>query len=499
MSKIAKNTSFLFISHAIGKAFAFGILIILPRYLGEGGFGRYFFAISFASLIWSLVELGMQAPLTREIAREIATDTSRVRVKRLISNAISIELLLSAIAFIFIVAFMKWFNYPKETVIVVYLMGISELFNAISYMLRAVFRAFERMEYEGLSVLIERGTVFFIGGTLVVLGYDLMTFCVAVLGASFLSLLVSVFIVVWKFCRVSLRFEREIWVDLLKKSLPFALGNILSMLYFRIDTIMLSKLSSLGEVAVGWYGTAYSLIMASTVLPGALSGAIFPSMARSFNALSGSAGSKPQDFQRSGELGDGGDGDIGELRNLYTNSLRLMFIFGFPMGVLLWVGSDEVVNFLYPSSKFSFISIEAVSSTLKILVWAGVLLFLNFVLITLLRAADKRVAFSLIIGATAILNIVVNLILIPKYNQLGSAIAMVSSESFFFIAAFSYIWFKVCRPYSYSLKSAVKVAMVSILVGAVLSSIKGVVSPILLIAASMVFYGAIVGAFVIRR
>jgi O-antigen/teichoic acid export membrane protein len=142
-------------------------------------------------------------------------------------------------------------------------------------------------------------------------------------------------------------------------------------------------------------------------------------------------------------------------------------------------------------------TIASISSTLRFLIWAGVLLFLNFVLITALRAADRRAAFTTIIGATAILNIAANAFLIPRYDHLGAALAMIISESFFFISAFCYIWVKICRPYG--LRSNIKVILASLLTGVILSTIKGNVSPTLLLAISMALYGVTVYALVIKQ
>ena len=63
----------------------------------------------------------------------------------------------------------------------------------------------------------------------------------------------------------------------MQQALPFAVGNLFNLLYFRIDAIMLSKLAQKGVDANTWYGLAYAIVMAFTTLPGAfMMGAMFP-------------------------------------------------------------------------------------------------------------------------------------------------------------------------------------------------------------------------------
>ena len=70
MISTAKNTFYLLVAYAYQKVVALFYFIILARYLGADNFGKYTFAISFTALFAVLIDVGLFAVLTREIARD---------------------------------------------------------------------------------------------------------------------------------------------------------------------------------------------------------------------------------------------------------------------------------------------------------------------------------------------------------------------------------------------------------------------------------------------
>jgi len=406
-SSILRNASFLFTAHISGRILSFILTIMLPRYL-TGGFddlGKYFFALWLTNLLSSVTELGLQTPLIRDIAAD------RSKASLMISNAFVIRIVLSIVNFL-ILAILIMLKYPGEVGVLIYIIGLSEIINAIAQLFRCTFRAYENMGYEALGVIVERFVVFLIGMSVVILGYGIVAFGVVILIASAVNLTLTFLIMVLKFNRINFRLvSAKLSIDLLKKSLPYALGGLLYMAYFRVDGILLKNImGTSGDVAMGWYGTGYSFVNALTIIPGAFMSAIFPVMSRVFSS------SVPS-----------------ELDSLYTRSLKLMFMTGLPIAIGVAFLADDIVMILYPPSHFGLADREALSIILKVLIWSGMLLFLNTVIITLYRATDARKAFAIITAISLCANIISNLILIPKYSYLGASISMVISETLFFV------------------------------------------------------------------
>jgi len=382
---------------------------------GLSDLGRIFTVLWLTNLLTMLSVLGLPTPFIREVA------VDRSKAPRMITNAIAIRLALSLITFP-IMAVVAKLVYPDLT-LPIYIVGIAGLINALARLLRCIFRSFERMEFGALGEIVERLAVFSLGMYAVSRGYGIMGFCTAVLLASVLHLALTFSIMAGKFSRPNFRLlDIKLCIHLLRQALPFALSGALSAMYLRIDGLMLKHIMGTGgNVAMGWYGTGYGFIMSLTVIPGAFMGAVFPVVSRMLGS------SKPAvDF-------------------LYTKSLKLMFITALPIAVGVTFLADGIVMSLYPLERFTFQDQEAISRILEILTWACALIFINFVFVTIFRAANKQRAFLTVMVASVSVNIASNLILIPMYGHLGAAVSMVVSESVIFIYGLWYTQKRVCK------------------------------------------------------
>jgi len=422
-SSVIKNASYLFMAHFAGRILSFAITIILPRYL-SGGFedlGKYFFALWLANLLSSITELGLHTPLIRDVT------TDKSKAASMISNAFIIRIALSFVTLIIIII-LALFVYSDISALII-IVGIAEIMNAISQLLRCMFRAFENMEFEALGVILERTAVFALGLFIVYRGYGIVAFGVAVLIASVLNLVFTLLAMSIKCTRINiLLLDRFSCIQLLRSSLPYALSSILYMAYFRIDGIMLkSIMGTAGDAAMGWYGTGYSFVNALTIIPGAFMGAVFPVMSRAYC-----------ESYRS------------KMDSLYTESIKLMFIIVLPIVIGVSIMSDDIVMLLYPPDRFSAKDREALSIILAILIWSGALTFINTVITTVFRASDKRSALLVITASSLIGNFAFNLALIPRYSYIGTSVSMVISEFIFFICGLWYVEKYVCRMSDFS-------------------------------------------------
>lgn len=106
---IAKNTGALAISNVITSILGFFLLIYLARYLGEAGFGKYSFALSFTALFAIVANLGISNYIIRELAR------NKNLTNEYLTNVSVIKLLLSFIAFALIALTINLMDYPRDT------------------------------------------------------------------------------------------------------------------------------------------------------------------------------------------------------------------------------------------------------------------------------------------------------------------------------------------------------------------------------------------------
>lgn len=469
MNRIFKNTSSLFGAHLIGRLGSLVITIwLMPRYFTESELGGYFVAIALTNLIAILTELGLQNPLIREMTLH------RQRTRHYLGNALIVRSILSIVAY-GIMLISGIFLYPPIIVKMIVFLGLAEIANSLAQLYRCVFRAHEEMKYEAFTVIAERGAFLVIGGGAILRGYGLVPVCQVMLAASCLNLILSVGLTRFRFTQLRFQPSREIVKVLMQQALPFAVGNLFNLLYFRVDAIMLSKLSPEGVDANTWYGLAYTIVIAFTTLPGAfMMGAMFPVLSRTWER------------------------EKGRFPSAYTFGMRWMVLSGFPLAVGLSILSPEITAVLFPT--YTPNEIAKVSEALQWLSWAGGLIFLTTAVLAVLRATDKRSAFSVLMGATALLNICLNLYLIPRFSHTGAAIAMVISEVFLFIFGLGYISRNIIklRETLFISRTVLKATFLSALMGVGLVCLKGSLSIWVLIPLAILFYGggmAILGEF----
>ncbi len=469
MNRIFRNTSSLFSAHLIGRLASLVITVwLMPRYFTETEFGGYFIAIALTNLVASLTELGMQNPLIREMTLHLN------QTRHYLGNALIVRSLLSIVAYAMMLIG-GIFLYTTEIFLMIVFLGLAEIVNSIAQLYRCVFRAHEEITYEAFTVVAERGVFFCIGGGAILLNYGLMTVCQVTFAASCINLLLSVGFT--QFCFTQLRFQpsRGIVKVLMQQALPFAIGNLFNLLYFRIDAILLSKLSSDGVDANAWYGLAYTIANAFTILPGAfMMGAMFPVLSRAWER------------------------EKGRFPSAYTFGMRWMVLTGLPFAVGLSTLSFEIIGVLFPN--YTPDEVGKVAIALQWLSWSGGLIFATTAVLAVLRATDKRRAFSVLMGTTALLNICLNLYLMPRFSHVGAAIAMVISEAYVLVVGLGYISrnivkFRETFPVLPTLLKAVFLSAV-MWIGLVL--LKGILSVWVLIPLAVLFYGggiAILGEF----
>lgn len=437
----------------------------MPRYFSESELGGYFVAIALTNLIASLTELGMQNPLIREMTLHLQ------QTQHYLGNALIVRGVLSIIAYgIMIVS--GTFLYTPIIVKMIVFLGLAEIANSLAQLYRCVFRAHEKMKYEAFTVIAERGVFLLIGGGAIIFNYGLITVCHAMLVAGCINLILSVVLTRYRFTALGFQPSREIVTVLMQQALPFAIGNLFNLLYFRVDAILVSKLSSDGVDANTWYGLAYTIVNAFTILPGAfMMGAMFPVLARAWE----------QEKDR--------------FPGAWTFGMRWMVLSGLPFAVGLSILSPEVTAVLFPT--YTPDELDKVSKALRWLSWAGGLIFLTTAVLSVLRATDKRRAFSVLMGTTAFLNICLNLFLIPRFSHVGAAITMVISEVYLLVFGIGYISRNIIRfrETPLILPTLLKAVFLSVLMGVGLVMLKGFFSIWVLTPLAVVFYGSGIAVF----
>jgi len=194
------------------------------------------------------------------------------------------------------------------------------------------------------------------------------------------------------------RFSKTMAKSLLQSSWPLIFSTVLTMVYLRIDQVMLGNLG--GNKELGNYSVAVQISEAWFFLPLAICSSVFP-------ALVGAETISEELFSA-------------HLRRLY--GLMAFLAYGFALPVTFF--SREIIRLLFTPAY------SDAAPLLAILAWAGLFISLDAARNRLILAKNwtRLNLVSVALGGAA--NILLNFVLIPKYGAMGAVVATVISYWF---------------------------------------------------------------------
>lgn len=400
IQRITKNTLVLFIAQIVNITLGLFYTSYMARYLGAEGFGILSFALAFTGMLSIFSDMGLSQVIVREVAR------NNELAGKYVGNIILVKIILGIFTLFLIIAGINLLNYSLLKVKIITLIGLSIIIGTFSKIYYSIFQAFEKMEFQSIGQIINSVALFI--GTIIAVNYgcDIFAFAMLYFIVSIINLIYSLRISSMKFINSKLKYEYRLWKKLLIEAFPFAITGISINVYMWTDTLMLSVLK--GDEVVGWYNAAYRLILVLFFIPIAFNNSIFPLMSKYF-ILS------KKDL-------------IFSFKKFY----KIMMIVGFPLGFGTVFISNKIILLIYGSQFTDSIII------LKILIWSLVLVFLRSPFERLFESINQQSKVSKAFMVGAFLNVIMNIILIPKYSYLGAGIATVLTDLVVFILLYMF-------------------------------------------------------------
>lgn len=388
--RVARNAAIQSAAETISKIAALVLYAVLARALGQEGFGEFSFAFSLATLLIVLAAPGVNDIMTREIARD------RGQLGRLLWNGLGLRAGLGLVAVTVAVAFALVGNYSAEARVAVLLLGLTMLAEAFSKALHAVFVAHDDMRPVATSLLLQRLSTAGAGVAAAAADLGLVVICAVFLAGALLGLAYSV----WRLRRdVEIPAAQVSAADsrwLLTTALPLGINAIFTAVLFRVDTVILSLLES--EAAVGLYGATYRLLDATLFLTYSLGTAMLPVLSR---------------------LGPKTVPTVGEA---YTSAAKVLTVILFPIGATCALFAEPIMRLVY-GSEFT-----GGATALRLLGGTMALYGIPYLAAVTLAAQDRQKWIPLVSGPAALLNIGLNLVLIPQFSLDGAAAATTATE-----------------------------------------------------------------------
>ena len=393
-----KITSILFkralpltIADTAAKGATFIIALLIARSMGPFIYGQYATAASICGILMLFAGIGFEQELTRRggLEKEKTGYYLRLNLASLFGSLV--------LSYFVLAVFLFFSKYPWETVSITLLFGIGYSINRM----QLPFRYYCLLKNEvHITATAQILSIFVnIGITLLIIYYT-RNIAFILLGQIGLNGLTLAFWFYWcpdkLIAKDSASFKKII--DFTKYSIPFALSNILWVMYFNFDTFIMSLFDT--ETNVGIYAGIYRIIGINYILGYAITNSFTPVLYESYL--------------------EGKD----SFSLIAKKLIRLKLIFGAVFGTLLLSISPYLILYVVGDRYIAGLPIA------RILCVAVFFRFLNFALCEILTTSAnqrKRVIYE---AYMLLVNIVFNLLLIPKFGGVGAAAATLLSEIF---------------------------------------------------------------------
>lgn len=411
---IISNSGWLLADKALRMGVGLFVGVWLARYLGPEQYGLWNFAIVFAGLFSVFSELGLDGIVIRELVKRPESRNvilGSAFVLKQIGG--SIALLLALLAIIL--------THGDEK-LTLWLVGISaagylvQSINVIDYYFQSKVQSkYTVMSANAAFILIALVKIYLLMTSAPLIAFAWAGLCEVVSTSLFL-------LIAYRANHLKMRewqYDRHEMVKLLKGSWPLMLAGLAVMLYMRVDVLMLQEM--VGDREVGIYAAATRISEIWYFIPGIIVASVSPAIIKAHSA-------DPEKY-------------ISRLKQLYFVMTWMAIGIALPLSLL----SDVMVSLLF-GSDFA----EA-APVLAIHLWASIAVFLGVASsqYLLVENLQKISFYRTLIGL--IVNVMLNLMLIPDMGAKGAAIATVVS---YFVATFSLVFFKSTRAHTTFLLSA---------------------------------------------
>lgn len=402
--QFASNALLIVVLNLLVKSFyLFGIDRTVQNILPEGEYGLYFTLFNFAFLFQIISDFGLQNYNARHLA------SSRQLLSKYFPYLLGLKLILGLVFVLVVVVSGYVWGFQDTTVW--WLLGgiaINQLLQSLVLFLRSNLAGLGLYRLDSFASVLDKSFLVIIASVLLWTpelrpNFELYWFVLAHSAAYLMTIIILYSLLKPKLTRPRIRLEWTKVAYFLKASAPFALVIFLMTAYTRLDAIMIEKLLPDGLVQVDRYASAFRLLDAANVAGFLLAGLLLPMFARQLKEKE-------------------------NINPLVKLAISTIWTGAISLAIAMYAFAVPVMHALY---------VDANADSITIVRWL-MLTFIpmsgGYVYGTLLTANGNLKRMNIIFAISIILNIALNLYLIPIHGASGAAFATFTTQSMAFIA-----------------------------------------------------------------
>lgn len=400
----------LFLNLLVKPFWIFGIDRVVQNAVGAEEYGFYFTILNFTFIFNILLDFGITNFNNRNIAQH------HQLLHKHFSGLVILKFLLSLVYFavIFIVGLIMKYDARQMTLLAV--LGFNQFLLSFILYLRSNISGLLMFKTDSmLSVMDRLLMILFCGillwGNVTDQSFKIEWFAYSQTAAYLVTIVIAAAIVIYKAEFRKLYWNRLFFIMIIKKSFPFAILVLLMAFYNRVDSVMIEKIlrNSIGNEQSGVYAQAYRLLDAVNMIAYLFSVLLLPLFPRMIK------NKQP----------------VNELVRL---SFSLLFIAAIMVAMGAVFYNEPIMRLLYPARIMELpevyeLRISQSAQVFSLLMCGFIPISTTYVFGTLLTANGNLKQLNIVAAFGMILNIVMNLVLVPRLFAVGSAITSLTTQS----------------------------------------------------------------------
>lgn len=394
------NICFLIFLNLLIKPFwILGIDVGVQNQVGAESYGLYFAIFNFSYMFSILLDMGTTNFNNRNIAQ------NNQLLDKHLSSIIILRFLLAVVYMIVVFAVALIIGYRGGMLRLLFWISINHFLNAFLLYLRSNISALLMFKTDSVLSVLDRLIMIILcsillWGNVTSVPMRIEWFVYSQTIAYCVSVLVALSIVLYKSRLSGLHWNRPFFLMVLKRSLPFATLALLIVCYNRIDSVMLERIlpSGVGTTQAGIYAMAFRLLDALVMIAYLFSVILLPLFSKMLK--------EKEDIQP-----------------IVRTAFSLLYVFAVSATVILLCYKTPVISLLYDNH------ITASIRVFSLLIPCIIPISFTYVFGTLLTAngSMKKLNITALVGI--LVNVLINIILIPRMQARGAAIASLSTQS----------------------------------------------------------------------
>lgn len=390
----------LFLNLLIKPFWIFGIDRTVQNVVGAESYGLYFSLLNFSMILNILLDVGITNYNNRNIAQHSHL------LKKYLSNIVGLKFLLSIGYAIICLIMALVIGYDNVQLHLLFFLVFNQFLISFTQYLRSNISGLHLFKTDSLLSVLDRSLMILFCSLLLFTNwaggyFSISWFIYAQTAAYLITVVIASFTVLYYSGKIKLKFDWRFVRVFLKQSYPYALLILLMSFYNRIDSVMLERLlpDPIGKQQAGIYAQAFRLLDAFAMFGALFAGLLLPIFARMIKQKEAIA-------------------------QMVQFAFLLIIIPAILIGVASNFYGNEIMDLLYREH------VQQSAPIFGILMLGFTGIATTYIFGTLLTANGSLKQLNLMAFAGMLINITLNLILIPKIHATGSAYASLITQIF---------------------------------------------------------------------